>query len=261
MANAELPLVVAQNRMTGGELWQKCYGGGTNVYRESFHVAGELNDDWFKKKPWKNPNGPCWYPENPLRKQCHNVTAVGSDHSRRLFGRMAKPSRSHSEGSLLAIREVPEVRRFMAERYAQVMKAPAAEPGPPRPSMRERASRTPKLPPVCEAPAPSAASSASPPLRSHGTAVEARSRVSAAVAPPAPRQFATLPPSSALTISAPELASRLAAAAPAPRPAASALSACAPSACGAVGDVASSLAPSTAWTESDFYSWRPRLIM
>jgi len=288
---------IAQNRFYNGEMWPKNSAGLPR--KERFHKDHLPDEEWWLRN--NDRRRACadlpytFFDGDPLSKKHFNAGALPEDHGRRVFQELAH-QRRHSEASLLAVQQDSNVRRAMAKRYGEVMRAPPAMLHASRSEMRSlsvgksdnsssskaagsasaTASGTPVAPSRTTAPlrmpvAPRPSSAGLMVRNRHGATNHAAeqedpepqgkrgSQVSICAPPEVSRGAAgsqlsaCAPPGSLVSACAP-LASYVSASVPshsllsAARPAAGEGSAVAPSA----------LSEATA---SDFYSWRPRLIM
>eukprot|EP00928_Gymnodinium_smaydae_P020483 TRINITY_DN17916_c0_g1_i1.p1 TRINITY_DN17916_c0_g1~~TRINITY_DN17916_c0_g1_i1.p1 ORF type:complete len:267 (+),score=60.67 TRINITY_DN17916_c0_g1_i1:69-869(+) len=250
------------------------------------------DEEWFlrhnDRSRIKTDAGFGYYEANPLGKKHFNAGAVGDNHSRQLFQKMASQRTTRSDRSLLALRTDEDVRREMAKQYGKVMRAPPGVPAPPRPSMRPSPGQ--QLPPVAEAVAARARASGSAALpaasAAGGSRQGAASSLSAAPPPGPPRSRLSACAPLGVTAASATHASGLAGsaldgsaaagaagAAGGERASASAsrLSAQAPVGYGfgappsaldeeGGSDLASAVHASQL-SVSDFFSWRPRMIM
>mmetsp|Transcript_61082 Transcript_61082/g.134343 ORF Transcript_61082/g.134343 Transcript_61082/m.134343 type:complete len:276 (-) Transcript_61082:49-876(-) len=275
MATRQVGEMVVRNRLINGEMTHKTKAGAP--LRDSFHKAQIPDEDWYVKK-FKSATAEAdlYYPESVLVKKRFNSAALGEDHSRRVFMELARQGRSHSEGSLLALQTDESVRRKMADKYHGLMRAPAGPPAATRPAMRDSASSAARgsasalrLPPVDEAsPSPAAAAAEEAQGSFWGSRLSAQaprgSRSQLSACPPAASQVSAggggeARGGSRLSACAPLAGSQLSACAPA----ASQLAASMPAASqlSAVRPDAESELPASQLSVSDFYAWRPRLIM
>eukprot|EP00405_Crypthecodinium_cohnii_P010577 CAMPEP_0206432838 /NCGR_PEP_ID=MMETSP0324_2-20121206/8188_1 /ASSEMBLY_ACC=CAM_ASM_000836 /TAXON_ID=2866 /ORGANISM="Crypthecodinium cohnii, Strain Seligo" /LENGTH=162 /DNA_ID=CAMNT_0053899013 /DNA_START=368 /DNA_END=853 /DNA_ORIENTATION=+ len=162
---------------------------------------------------------------------------------------MAKHSRSHSEGSLLAARDHPDVKREMARQYKKILRREPLQ----HPSI---ASMLPAVHANTRSPTSKQQESSSTPKHSTTRGLpwqEERvpSACSTALPPPAGSTVSSCPPS---VVSLNHAASKAPVQAPDIR---SHLSKTAPSNLG--GAFEGSGLSGSDWTKSDFHSWRPRL--
>lgn len=227
-----------------------------------FNKKSQPDFEWFLRHndrgKLRDENQFPYYDPNPIAKKSFRRIALADDHFTRVFDDMAR-HRNRSEGSLVALRTDPEAQREMARRYSQVMRTGPAPPAAAATSFR--APSAPGLGALRQRPrAPQA-----PPLDAPGSTGNRRGQndalgyLPADPSPPPPAASAPPPPdgggsrggaASALSAAAPF---SMLSAATAP----SMLSAAAPTSMLSAA-MGSELTESSV---SDFYSWRPRLIM
>lgn len=284
------------NRLYRGEMLEKSPAG--LPAKQTFHKKNPIDHDWWlrhndRSREWEDLPFTHYEPTSKATHDGFHAGGMqGQDHSRRVFMDLAHQGRSHSEGSLLALRTDTKVKKGMSQRYAQVMRKPAGGAPPPRPCFRpapgSQAARA-ILPPVPEGSCSSALQPAESRVNgsSSSCSLGCRSQQREMYADAVPRA------SSSLSACAPLLraSSSLSACAPLPLER-SELSACEPSdvrlsepypmarrdrgapasMLSACAPAASAISSSSYWsgtgvssqqppsTASDFFSWRPRII-
>ncbi|CAE7397384.1 tufB [Symbiodinium pilosum] len=67
-----------------------------------------------------------FYDGNPLAKKNFQAQCVGPDHSRRVAQQLGRIGHSFSEANLQVLKEDPQARRYMSQKYAQLMQRPQA---------------------------------------------------------------------------------------------------------------------------------------
>lgn len=256
--------------------------------KEKFHKAAGQDEDWWFRRHGSGKNedgdgGFPYYEANSLSKKNFNRGSLNGEHSRKLFSQMTQ-GRSHSEGSLLAIREDPNARKKMANKYKQVMMGLPGAPGHTHAALHAITEET-------ESPAP-------PPGASWLGSVGSKQPSAPSGTPARGSKISSqmpLPPGSKISAITPLISrgpsSHLSACAPLGRGDGSQLSACAPLGNGRLSQlsanppgVRSQLSanapymgnsicnefeapsavslqpPESNVTASDFFSWRPRLV-
>lgn len=121
---------LAVNRLASGEKWGENPAGLPAKHK--FHKGGVEDEDWYMRfcdRVKVAANGPHTYcPETSLLKKGFGYNALPKHHSRRVFVKMARQGHSFSEGNLQVMREDPNARRDMANRYKEVMGGGAGRP-------------------------------------------------------------------------------------------------------------------------------------
>lgn len=276
---------MAQNALPGGEMWAKNPAGLPDKAR--YHKNSVGDHDWWLRHNDRSRERTdlkfSYAPQDTMSKQHFNAGYFiqnDLDHSRRVFMELAHQGRSRSEGSLLALREDEGVKRAMQKKYGAVMRQPPAPPGPPKQSTMREGGRPKRLPPV-QAPPPEAWLGGIPEDgAASGSAAQRPERVGSRVSASKPESWlmagapgrSSAAAENSFGYAADDRPSVLSAA----PPPGSFLSACAPLQEEAAGgsfsrlsanappgrsSQVSAVAPSQLSEASDFFSWRPRMIM
>lgn len=156
-AKGGLTKVVAKNRIANGEIMGENPSGLPK--RHKFHkglaTGGAVDEDWymrFNDRTATACNAPHRYcPDNPFLHKGFQYNAMPKHHSRRVFKKMARQGHSFSEGNILALKEHPDLRKEMRQRYNGMMSkigAAAAANRHPQPEPPPPAKDVPAPPPL-----------------------------------------------------------------------------------------------------------------
>jgi len=252
-----------QNRIAGGEVWMK--NPAALPQRAKFHKQGDPDEAWWLRHNDRNrtkddPAFP-FYPESPLAKKHFNVGSTGMPKGQAKAVQVL--NQNFSESKMKVVGADGEARKAMAQRYTKVMRSPPSPPPPatwaalrsasiPRRAFEEPALRRSATSPVPQSPADAmrrkkAGSSLSAtvpaPTSQVGMSAAAPKKASMSVVSTAPPVLLSV-----VSVSAPSLVDA-ASVAYGSSLAASKLAA------------NSGVSVASAESVSDFYSWRPKLIM
>ncbi|CAE7587393.1 tufB [Symbiodinium natans] len=79
-----------------------------------------------------------FYDGNPLAKKNFQAQCVGPDHSRRVAQQLGRIGHSFSEANLQVLKEDPHARRYMSQKYAELMQRPQAAGSQPDSEARHK---------------------------------------------------------------------------------------------------------------------------
>lgn len=112
--------------------------------RHKFHKGAVADEDWFMRlndRTKTATNADFRYcPENPFEQKGFGYNAMPKHHSRRVFKKLARQGHSFSEGNIIALKEDPDLRKAMNQRYKELWSnTRPKQPEPPEPAQEHSA--------------------------------------------------------------------------------------------------------------------------